>query len=90
MYYFFNLVSRRFETSVSEYFSHFFLQTPAIIYISEQYAIFSVFDKKIEVPNTFRQYKLSASGGCSATFTPDMTGGWREECKRKREAKDIA
>lgn len=53
MYYFFNPVSKIFETSASVYFPIFFLQTPAIIYISEQYVIFSVFDKKIEVTNTF-------------------------------------
>ena len=50
---FFNLVSKRFETSVSAYFPHFFLQTPEIIYISQQYAMFSILDKKVEVPNTF-------------------------------------
>lgn len=56
MYYFFNLVSKRFEISVGAYFSLRSpppIQIPAFVCISEQYAILSVFDKKIEVPNTF-------------------------------------
>lgn len=72
---FFNLLSKRFKISVSEYFSHFFLQTSEITCISKQYGNFKVFDKKIQVPNTFSLYKLNEveEKCCIVTFTPGIT-----------------
>lgn len=67
-------------------FPTFFLQTPAITYISKQYGNSNVFDKKIEVPNTFSLHKLNEveEKGCNVTFIP---GVWwdGEKCVRKRE-----
>lgn len=73
---------------MSEYFPHFFLQTPAITYIPKQYGNFNVFDKKIEVTNTFSLHKLNEveEKGCSLTLTPDMTQGWREVHKKERSS----